>query len=251
MLGVLFRVGQQLFLQSRVFVTVAAARPRTCDRPHLRMTAREFHERFGRGADDYAVAKIAIEHVGRGIQQSQRAIRFERLELAFARETHRKHQLIDVAGCDVLLRAMDSLDELGLAEAAHGRRVADALFTLGNRAAQRLHDLLAQRAALAFASGMQQRDAAREVIEDQQRLRCEIVGLRRRLDDSRTCRQALEIAHEIVAGNTDEPAGQRHAGNSWAGLRRARERFAQCMQQFLLRARRGARAAVHGEAALV
>ena len=177
-LGVLLRIGEQLLLQSRVLVAVAAARPRAGDRPHLRVTVREFHQRFGRGADDHAVAEIAVEHVRRRIQQPQRAIGFERLQLAFAGEAHRQHELIHVAGGDVFLRAMNAVDELGLAQAADGRRIADALVAWGNRAAQRLHDLLAQRAALALAPGVQQRDAARQVIEHQQRLRREIVSLR-------------------------------------------------------------------------
>ena len=250
-LGVLLRIGEQFLLQSRVLRAVLAARPRAGDRPHLRVAVRQLHQRFGRRADDHAVAEIAIEHVRRRIQQAQCAIGFERLQLAFAGEAHRQHQLVDVACGDVLLRAMNAVNELGFAQAADARRVADTFVAVGNRAAQRLHDLRAQRAALALAPRMQQRDAAREVVEYQQRLRCEVVSLRRGFDDARVRRQPLEVAHEIVTGNADQAAGQWHTGNSRARLRRIRERLAQCLQQFVLVARRGTRAAVDREAELV
>jgi hypothetical protein len=138
-LGVFLGIGQQLFLQQAVVDGVATARSSARDRTHRCATARQLHQRFGRRADDGRVAELAEVHIRRGIQQPQRAIRLERLQLAQTREAHRQHQLIHIAGRDVFLHATHALDELCFGQAADGRRVLDLLVAGRDCPAQRLY----------------------------------------------------------------------------------------------------------------
>ena len=77
------------------------------------------------------------------------------------------------------------------------------------RPAQLLDDLRPQRLALGFRPVVQQRNAARQMIEYEQRCRRNErrVGHARLL--ARVLRQLLEEAHDIVPGHADEAAGER------------------------------------------
>ena len=79
--------------------------------------------------------------------------------------------------CD--LRARDRVDELVAAQARGGRGVAErAAPPLGSGPRKRRDDFALQRLALPLLAVMQQRHAARQVIEDQQRLRRDVAGFR-------------------------------------------------------------------------
>jgi hypothetical protein len=63
----------------------------------------------------------------------------------------------------------------GAAESRRGRSIAPAACAVRQRASQRAHDLGAQGAPLGLRSGVQQRDAARQVVEYQERLRRDVM----------------------------------------------------------------------------
>ena len=88
---------------------IGAARPRARDRPQLRVAAMALDQRLGRGAHHRDIAQLAEKHVRRRIEQPQRAIHLERRQRMAALEARREHQLIDVAGGDVFLRAPHAL----------------------------------------------------------------------------------------------------------------------------------------------
>ena len=93
-------------------------------------------------------------------------------------------------------------------------------------AAQRLHDLRAQRLAVALGARVQQRDAPRQVIEHQQRLGRDVDGLRQPMQLRVVRRQALEESHDVVARGADEAAVERDAVDLRLQQRRAVERVA-------------------------
>ncbi len=82
-------------------------------------------------------------------------------------------------------------------------------------------------------------DAARQVIEHQQRTRCDIVCVRRRRCIETAAGDALEIAHGIVRGIADQAAQQGYAGNMRNRLRRARQCAAQHVEEFVPAPRAG------------
>ena len=94
---------------------------------------------------------------------------------------------------------------------------------------------------------MQQRDAARQVVEHQQRCRGGKRGVGHAGLRLGVSRQFLEQAHDIVARNADEAAGERQLLD--VGLRHGRERqgLAQCAQVLGLAGGPGSRVAVDGE----
>ena len=108
-LGVLLRVGEQFCFERGVLRGIRAARPRAGDRTQLRVSAVELDQRLGRGADDHPLAELAVIHVGRRVEQPQRAIGLEGIEIAAPREAHRQHELVHVARGDRLLGAAHAL----------------------------------------------------------------------------------------------------------------------------------------------
>ena len=167
-LGILLRIGEQFRFERSILQRIRTARPRAGNGTHLGRTAVQLHERFGRRADDDAFAKLAVIHIGRWIQQSQRPVSLERVEIATAGEAHRQDQLVHVAGRDVLLGARYVVQERFLRKAGLGRAELRLPGGTGQAAAQRANDLAAQRRALVLRAGVQQRGPARQVIEDQQ-----------------------------------------------------------------------------------
>src|SRR3989304_5102738 len=76
--------------------TAIAARPRP-PQPH---------QDFGRGADHMKIGEIEIEHVGRGIERAQRAIKRQGRGTKALRHPLGRHHLPDVALVNVVLRTL-------------------------------------------------------------------------------------------------------------------------------------------------
>ncbi len=113
-----------------------------------------------------------------------------------------------------------------IAKAAEAIRDAQA-------AAQCRDHLAPQRLALRFTAGVQQRDAARQVVEDQQRARRHVMQDGCARAPLVAHRQALEEAHHIVGREADQSAGQRHAGQNGQRSRRPRQGLAQAAEQLI------------------
>ena len=222
MLGVLFRIREQLVLERDVVLGRRAARPRAGDRAQRSRAARQPHQRLGRGARDAQVAELEEVHVRGGIQEPQAAIGLERVEVGAAGETHGQHDLVDVAGFDVRLALQHRRRVLGLRHARGGFREFAGPRRCVEPAAQRLNDGRAQRLTVALAARMQQRDAAREVIEHEQRLGRDVHGLRQAGELFGVRRKPFEEAHDVIARRADEPAVERDAVDLRLQERRAR-----------------------------
>src|SRR5690606_38797519 len=97
---------------------------RAGDRPEARLPVIEPHERLGRGAGDREAAELEEVHVRGRIQKAETAVGLERIEIRAAAEALREHDLINVAGRDVALRALDGVEKRGAREARLGRREA-------------------------------------------------------------------------------------------------------------------------------
>ena len=191
----------------------AASRPRrrvpaigricACPRPSLTSAS-------GDEPTTHAIAELAEVHVRRRIQQPERAIRLERIEIAAAREADRQHELIDVAGRDVLLACARHAGRIRAPRDSPPRGPSCACHAgPGTPPRSARIDLASQRRALRRGACVQQRSAPREVIEHEQRTRREIVRVGRVVAGVRRVGQALEIAHEVIARCADETAVQR------------------------------------------
>ena len=114
-------------------------------------------------------------------------------------------------------------------------------------AAQRFDDPRAQRLPFALGAGVQQRDAPRQMIEDEQRFGCDIHRLGQAFELPGVVGQPLEEAHDVIAGRADEAAVERDAVDFRMQRRRAAEHVAH--QRKPLGGVRGAfgRLAVDGE----
>ncbi len=106
----------------------------------------------------------------------------------------------------------------------------------GNHTAQGAHDLAPQALPILLAAVVQECGAAGEMVEDQERAGRDVVGVRRRGRVEAAPRQALEVAHAVIGGVTDETSRKRNARNLRFRLRRECERGAQCVEKFLPRA---------------
>jgi len=78
-------------------------------------------------------------------------------------------------------------------------------------AAQRLDDACTQALAVVLGACVQQRNAAREVVEDQQGFRRHVHRLGEAFELAAVRRQPLEEAHDVVARGADEAAVERDA----------------------------------------
>ena len=115
----------------------------------------------------------------------------------------------------------------------HGLREVSRRARQGYAAAQRLDHLAPQCLPIGFGAVVQQCDAAGQVIEHQQRTRCDIVCVRRRRGIETAAGDAFEVAHGIVRGVADQAAQQWDAGNIWNRLGCARQCAAQHVEEFL------------------
>ena len=111
-LGALLLVALQLLAEPDVLSSVAPARPRAGDRMRLHLAALDAHQHLRRRADDRAVADAQEIHVGRRVDVPQRAVDREGVGVDGRLEALRQHDLVDVAGGDVLLRRPHHLLEL-------------------------------------------------------------------------------------------------------------------------------------------
>ncbi len=168
-LRILFRIGEQSRLTLGVDLLVRRARQRAGDGAQLRMSLIELHERFGRRADDRHVAERTVVHVRRRIDEAERAIDLERMQVVLAAELDGEHELINIAGGDVFLHALHAGHVLGGAHARHRPRVLAGMPAVRERAAQRANHFFPQRLAFDFGAVVQERDAAGEVVEHEQR----------------------------------------------------------------------------------
>ena len=111
-LGALLLVALQLFGEPHVLFVGAAARPRAGNR--MRLDARSLHpdEHLRRRSDDRDAAHADEVHVRRRVHVPQRAVDRERVGGDVGLEPLREHDLIDVAGGDVLLGRADLFLEL-------------------------------------------------------------------------------------------------------------------------------------------
>ncbi len=80
---------------------------------------------------------------------------------------------------------------------------------------------------------MQQRDATRQVIEDEQGCRCDERGIGHALRGG-VPRQPLEQAHDVITRHADEPARERQPVHVGAGPGRRRQRLAQRAEILIL-----------------
>jgi hypothetical protein len=180
---------------------------------------------------DRDVAELAKIHVRRGIQQPQRAVHLERRQAMAALEARGEHQLVDIPRGDVLLRAEYAGGMARCRERGGRERKAARCEDRGHRSAQRPNDLAAQALTLRLAAVVEQRNAARQMVEHQQRTWRYVVRVRRLSVGEAAARQALEVAHGVVGGVADQAAEQRHAGYRRQRPRRLRQGGAQGIQE--------------------
>ena len=95
----------------RVFLIALAARTRAGNRMRLRHPAFHAHEHLGRRPDNRHLPHPQEIHVRRRVHVTQRAIHRERIGGDLRFESLRQHDLIDVAGRDVLLRGLHHLEK--------------------------------------------------------------------------------------------------------------------------------------------
>ncbi len=89
MLGVFFRIGEQVCLTCFVYRHVVRAGTRPRDGPQLSAPALQLDQRFRRRADHGYVSERTVIHIRRRIDQAQGAIRLKGIQLVTAREARR------------------------------------------------------------------------------------------------------------------------------------------------------------------
>ena len=220
-LGALLRVGEQLLGHPQVLLDVGAARPGTGDRPGRDVPARDRDQRLGAGAGELEVAEVEEVHVRARVDGPQPAIDRERLNRDGRRPPLRGHDLVGVAGVDVLDDPADHRLEL-LArhvrgELGHGAVGRRRPHRTGHRAGQtpaHLGDRLNRTrvGGLEVVVGVhvdQHGDRVLEVIEHDQR-----VGQHQReVGNAELVRvglaERLDRADEVVGEHADGAAGER------------------------------------------
>ncbi len=250
-LGRFLRVGEQGLFIGQVFRRRRTARQRARDRPQRRTAAVQAHQRLGRRADDREVVELEIEHVRRRVEQPHRPVHLERLHVGAAAEQHREHDLVDVARRDVFLAGIHAVREFRLAEARRRRRYLHVRPGRRDRTPQAVDDLAAQRLALRIRAVVQQRDAARQVVEDEEGGRCRKGGVRDVRLRFGIARQPFEQSHHIVARHANQPARERQPLDFGLRPRCALERIAQRTKVLVLRGRPRPALAVDTEPASV
>jgi hypothetical protein len=129
------------------------------------------------------------------------------------------------------LRARDAVcEELGLDRLGLRRGEIRLPGRARQAAAQRAHDLAPQRQALGSMPACSSA-AAREVVEHEQRSRRDVMRVGRVVVAACLRRQPLEIPHEVVARDADQPAMQRETVTFRRGLGCARQCVAQTREQ--------------------
>jgi glycine hydroxymethyltransferase len=223
-LGALLGIGDQLGGERLVLVGRRAARPRAGDRPELDAPRRQPHQRLRRRAGDLRLREAQVEHVRRRIDDAQRAVDVERVDVARHVEALRQHHLEGVAGEDVLAHALDRRLELLAGERRRRQldlreRPGQRRFQIGQprpRAAQPRHHLVdpCARALVRLLGLLGARHVRRrhhlqrlaQVVEDDQRVGHHHAQLGQRDARLGPRRQILERAHHVVADPPDRAA---------------------------------------------
>ena len=238
-LGVLLGIREQIRLEPGIGMPHRLPRGRepamgrSCAWPAVRLD-----QRLRRGAHHRDVAELAEIHVGGRIQQAQRPIDLERRQRVTPLEARREHQLVYVAGGDVLLGAMHAIRVSALRQRRHRGRERARREQRRHGAPQRPHDLAPQRLPLGLAPVVQQGGAARQVIEHQQGARRHVMGMRRdRVDRGCDPADARSSALRRRRCIPTSPPESGTPGNLRLRLRSLGERAAQRIQELGLDAR--------------
>ena len=107
-LGAFLGVGHEVFGVRGILFGRGAAPAGACDGADFHEAAGEAHMDFRRTADERVAAGAAqAEHVGRGVDEAQGAVEAEGVAAESGFEPLGEHDLENVAGADVFLRALD------------------------------------------------------------------------------------------------------------------------------------------------
>ena len=106
-LGTFLLVPSEILLQSLVFCSISP--PGACSRDGMGGNHPLLHpyQKLRRGADDIAVVKVEVIHIGRGVDAPQRPIDVEGSGSGSLAKTLRKHCLNDLACSDIFLSLSD------------------------------------------------------------------------------------------------------------------------------------------------
>ena len=238
-LGALLRVVDEFQFGGLVEFRRGAARPRTGQRADgdlLFAVAHAFlpHQDFRRGRDHVEITEVVIEHVGRRVQRTQRAVqRQRRFGVALADALADLH-LHEVAACNQLLGLFDGRDVVGLGKGALGRM---GLGRLDLRCTDGVLELLLQFAHAPLGVGIglglrrigvdDQVQLARQVVDDGQflALQQQDVGAAQRVGRAGLFELLLDVANRVVtevagqaAAETRQSRSQRHLETLLIGL---------------------------------
>jgi len=219
-LGDLLRIGQEFGRERLVGLAVAPARARAGDRPQRHVAPFLAHQDLGRGAHHLEVAELVVEHVRRRVDRAQRPVERDRRCRERTRHALRDHDLHDVAGRDVLLRARHRGLERRLAELARGFGPGHrGLVGNGDRDPQLPAQFVEPRDAARVGVRRlrihvdDERDAARQVVDDREFLGQHQEEVRDSGEAGRrgfapAFEAALDVAHGVVAEHPREPAAE-------------------------------------------
>ena len=76
-LGDFFLIGEELFFQLPVFCLGLSSRAGTGKREGIEGAVFEFGKGLGRGTGDFYIVAYEVEHIGRGVQDAERAVDVE------------------------------------------------------------------------------------------------------------------------------------------------------------------------------
>ena len=221
-LGALLRVGEQLLGDPPVVLGVRPARARAGDRAGRDVAAGDGDQRLGARAGDLEVAEVEEVHVRARVDGAQAAVDRERLDRDRRRPALRGHDLVGVAGVDVLDDPRDHRLEL-LAGHVRLERGRLPVAPPGGRAGRGTGPASRQRTSAIVSSARrvgglevlvgvdvgEHRDRVLEVVEHDERVgehqrevgQAERIGVR--------LAERLDRAHEVVGEEPDRAAGER------------------------------------------
>ena len=115
-----------------------------------------------------------------------------------AGETRGENELVHVSGRDVFLGAPDSAHVVGTTVSGRGRRILPRARVSRKPTAEGPNHLVPQGTPLLLGTGMNERNAASEVIENQQGTRRHVVERGNTALEPGSGREPLKEAHHIV-----------------------------------------------------
>ncbi len=122
MLGALLGIGEQLRGELGVLGRGRAAPARAGERADGDFAVAQAHQHFRARSHHREAAVIEEEQEGRGVEAPERAIEREGRQAERHAQPHRRHDLEDLAGADVLLRRLDHRHAIGARHVGLGRR---------------------------------------------------------------------------------------------------------------------------------